>query len=99
MHPAIPGFENANITFKLGKGYSKLTGEIGYNDTAPPEPPSATFTIYGDGKQLWSRVIFDRNRPEPFDISTAGIDLLTIEVAAIHGAGAHTVWIEPVLTK
>jgi serine/threonine protein kinase len=105
MHP-VPagpgaGATPASITYRLGKGYSRFIAEVAINDMAPPDAPSVTFAVYGDGTRLWkSKAIAKTTGPQLCDLDVSGVNELKLETSTDSDPrGAHAVWIEPRITK
>jgi hypothetical protein len=100
MHPMHFGAPAAHITYKLDKGYSRLLAGVAFNDSGERIPPPVVFTVYGDGKQLWTSGQIARGPTRNCDVDVRGVNELRIEVTAVGSPmGAHAVWIDPRLTK
>ncbi|MCC6574873.1 MAG: NPCBM/NEW2 domain-containing protein [Planctomycetes bacterium] len=76
----------SKLTFNLRKGYSKLVGIAGVDDSAG-DLASVEFKIYGDGKLLYESGVLRRSSSEKaIDISLVNVEELVLEVTAADNA-------------
>lgn len=101
MHPAPPDDAPASISYSLNQQFRSFSAEASLNDSSPVSPSGLTFAVYGDGKLLWqSQEISTQAQTQKCDVSVSGVRVLKIEVIASGDVRkAHSVWIEPSLTK
>lgn len=76
----------SRLTFSLRKGYSRLIGAVGIDDSAG-DLASVEFKIYGDGKLLYDSGVVRRSTAEKrVEISVLNVQELVLEVTAADNA-------------
>lgn len=76
----------SRLSFNLRKGYSKMVGIVGVDDSAG-DLASVEFKIYGDGKLLWESGVIRRSSAEKkVDLSVLNVNELVLEVTAADNA-------------
>lgn len=100
MHgpPLREGGGPGSVTYSLGGKYRTFRATVSLNDGPRRAESPITFSVYGDGKKLWStpRPVFSQDDEQSVELSVENVDLLKLEMSvqgAVHGA--HAVWIEP----
>jgi serine/threonine protein kinase len=97
MHPpAAPG--RASVKYRLEKEAALLKATVAINDTTTWCWSPATFTVLGDGKELWRSEAIAHNhaRSQHFQVLVEGVDVLELRVEVVNGnQGVHAVWVEP----
>jgi hypothetical protein len=101
LHPPSNG--NACVVYDLGGQALEVRGAVGFNDweAATGQPSPVTFSIWGDGKELWrSQVMSARKVSQEFNVNVRGVRELELRVRADGSSlHSHAVWIEPHLLK
>ena len=94
-------FANGNGVWRAGQTVAAMQSAHPFNEAGPPQTPPVVFTIYGDGKQLWSSGQITRpSIVSTGDVNVSGVNELRLETTTPRQPhGAHAVWIEPRLTK
>src|SRR5262249_4218160 len=90
---------SSDVTYSLGGQFSRFRTEVCHSDTFDVTPPTLTFQVYGDGKQLWEGTVRSRRDKQSCDISVKGVDRLRLVVSSTDHRGAHALWIDPRLEK
>lgn len=101
MHPP-EGAGAARASFAVGGQVRRLKGKVALNDDWHDGDAWGTpsFTVYKDGKQVWSTTLKRRKTTIDFDIDVSGARVIILETKAEGSAhDAHCVWLDPVLEK
>jgi hypothetical protein len=101
MHPphavfGKPGY--AAVKYRLNKQAELLKATVAINDTTKWCFSPATFTVLGDGKQLWrsNEITHQAARSQECAVPVKGVDVLELRVQVANGqVGVHAVWVEP----
>lgn len=96
MHPHNKS--SAHIVYRLVRKFRTFTGAAGISDRLDDRAFSdQTFTIFGDGKQLWkSRPLREISASQDFQVDVSGVDLLELRIDCHGSSGkAHAVWYAP----
>jgi hypothetical protein len=97
MHPpGAPG--HASARFHLGKQAALFRATVAINDTSNWCFSPATFTVWGDGKELWRSqwIAHNHTKRQQCQVQVKGIKLLELRVECVNGnTGVHAVWVEP----
>ncbi len=91
-----------SVTFEIYGHYTHFSGAVAINESTSSNPSSEqTFSIYGDGRKLWSsRPMLLLKTVEEFDINIEGIKKLELRTQADGSANnAHCVWLNPHLSR
>ena len=106
--PFAAGAGAASAVFWLGGRFESLTGRVALNDTATADLRASAdaspvfFETYGDGNVLlWRSEPLQAARvpPRTFVVPVLGVRVLRLVVRVARGAaGAHAVWLEPLLS-
>jgi predicted RNA-binding Zn-ribbon protein involved in translation (DUF1610 family) len=102
MHPPEGAGTTARASFTVGGQVRRLKGKVALNDDWHDHDAwgTPTFTIYKDGKQIWSQSLKQRKVTFDFDLDVSGARAITLETKAEGSAhDAHCVWLDPVLEK
>jgi serine/threonine protein kinase len=101
MHPAPPGQGPASVTYRLDKQYSTFRSEASLNDGVPPAANPCVFKVFGDGRLLWeSRPVRSQADTQACAVSVRGVNELRLAVTcAGEPFGAHTIWVDPAVSK
>jgi hypothetical protein len=102
MHPPLsPEGGNTWLAYSLKKQFDVFQADVSLNDGPMRSFHPLTFSVYGDGKLLWkSRQVLSRDDTQSCNVFVKNIDVLKIEVeCAGDPRGAHSVWIEPRVSK
>lgn len=97
----IGAHANSEISYGLGKRFSRLTTDFGI-DTEAGDQNKAIFIIEGDGRELYkSKPKGKYDLPESISVSIKNINKLTLIIRAegISVNGLHTDWLNPVLIR
>ncbi len=100
MHPpAAPG--SASVRYHLNGEAALFKATVAINDTTNWCWSPATFTVLGDGKELWqSRMIGPSSRSQECQVVVKGVNWLELRVQVVNGnTGVHAVWFEPRLLQ
>ncbi len=103
MHPpASP--KVASVKYRLGKQAALFKAVVGIDDTANFCWTPATFTVLGDGKQLFeSKPIAHTGhlqRTQDCSVDVNGVDVLELRIRCDGlSQGVHAVWVEPRLLR
>jgi len=101
MHPpAAPKF--ASVKYRLGKQAALFKAVVAIDDTANFCWTPATFTVWGDGKQLFESKLIAHNhqRTQDCSVDVNGVDLLELRIGCPGlSQGVHAVWVEPRLLR
>jgi hypothetical protein len=94
-HP--PNFGEAVVKYRLGKTAQEFRTRVALNDSALRVASPLTFTVFGDGKELWSSKPVQRNKEvQDCRVSVAGVDVLELHVRCPgDNTYAHAVWLDP----
>jgi serine/threonine-protein kinase len=105
MHPPValwmspPGGKGyAAVKYGLGKEAELFKATVAINDTTNWCWSPATFTVLGDGKELWKSVEIAHNhkRSQECQVVIKGVDVLELRVQVPNGnKGVEAVWFEP----
>jgi mono/diheme cytochrome c family protein len=97
MHPpAAP--KTASVKYRLGKQAAQFKAMVAIDDTANFCWTPATFSIWGDGKQLFQskEIAHNHQRSQDCSVDVNGVDVLELRVVcAGHNSGVFAVWVEP----
>jgi hypothetical protein len=97
MHPpANPAV--ASVKYHLGKQAAVFKTVVAINDTATFCWTPAIFSVWGDGKELFSskNIAHNHFRTEECTVDVSGVDVLELRVRTIGlNTGVHAVWVEP----
>jgi hypothetical protein len=97
MHPpAAPGF--ASVRYELGKQAVLFKATVAINDTTKWCWSPATFTVLGDGKELWQSkwISHTHARSQECQVIVKGVNWLELRVKVENGnRGVEAVWVEP----
>ena len=97
MHPPwAPDYAAAK--FRLGKEAAVFKAVAALNDPVTWNWSPATFTVLGDGRELWKSgpISFTHLRSHSCTVDVTGVDVLELRVQAANGAnGTVAVWVEP----
>jgi eukaryotic-like serine/threonine-protein kinase len=88
----------ASVKYRLGKEAELFKATVAIDDTTKWCWSPATFTVLGDGKELWqSRFISHTHaRSQDCQVIVKGVDVLELRVHVANGnQGVHAVWVEP----
>jgi len=97
----IGAHANSEISYGLGKRFSKLITDFGI-DTEAGDQNKAVFIIQGDGRELYrSKPKGKYDLPESISVSIYGIDKLSLIVQKTGESnnGLHADWLNPVLIR
>jgi S1-C subfamily serine protease len=92
----------ASVRYRLGKQAALFKATVAINDTTKWTWSPATFTVWGDGKQLWKSQPLGHTmaRFQECRVDVSGVDVLELRVAVLNGSdGDHAVWFEPRLLQ
>lgn len=93
----LSSFAGSEIEFDLKGLYGKFTASVGL-DAASSTDATATFTVIGDGKELWSSGAMKKSDdPRTAEASVAGVRTLVLRTEGSRGrqVRAQADWIEP----
>jgi S1-C subfamily serine protease len=97
MHPpAAPAY--AAVRYRLGKQAESFKTTVAINDTSNWCWSPATFTVLGDGKELWRSkwIAHNHARSQDCQVDIKGVDVLELRVQVVNGnVGVQAVWVEP----
>jgi hypothetical protein len=87
----------AVISYAIGDACTLLQGGVAVNDSSPGSVSPLVFTVYGDGRRLWSSTPVQQPRaPQYFEVELHGVRRLELAVECLgNNHGAHAVWIGP----
>jgi Gpi18-like mannosyltransferase len=97
----IGAHANSEISYGLGKRFSKLTTDFGI-DTEAGDQNKAIFIIAGDGREIYkSKPKGKYELPEPISVSIKNVDKLTliIKTEGASNNGLHADWLNPILIR
>lgn len=97
----IGAHANSEISYGLGKRFSKLMTDFGI-DTEAGDQNKAIFIIQGDGRELYkSKPKGKYDFPESISVSIKNVNKLTLIIKAEGSSvnGLHTDWLNPVLIR
>lgn len=92
---------NSEISYGLGKKFSKLTTDFGI-DTEAGDQNKAIFIIQGDGRELYkSKPKGKYDYPESVTVSIKGVNKLTLVIKSegTSISGLHADWLNPMLLR
>ena len=91
----------SRLLFDLGGSvYSKLTTGVGFNDDVSKSRVTADFEVYGDGRLLSERRgVSPGKASQEIVADLLGIRSLELVISVSRKVNAHTVWIDPQLTR
>jgi len=89
----------AHLSYDIAGKYRTFIGAIGINDVAKEPASDLTFSIVGDGKELWkSQPTRNRAKVQPFQVDVTGVKKLELFVACSgKNAYCNSLWVEPML--
>jgi hypothetical protein len=93
------------VKYRLGKEAAVFRAVVAVNDTTNWCWSPATFTVLGNGIELWKSSMpiscMDANRSQACRVEVTGVDVLELRVQCVNGSnGVEAVWVEPrVLAK
>ncbi len=97
----IASHANANITYGLGKRFSRFMSDYGL-DTEAGASAQVYFVVLGDGRELFrSEKKSKFENPNRAEVNIKGVDKLVLRIENATGSiyGAHADWLAPVLIK
>src|SRR3989339_1784113 len=97
----IGAHANSEISYGLGKRFSKLTTDFGI-DTEGGDQNKAVFIIQGDGREIYrSKAKGKYDYPESISVSIKNVDKLTLIIKAEGTSvnGLHADWLNPMLIR
>ncbi len=101
MHPPMATFRNppyAAVKYRLEKEAELLKATVAVDDSTQWCWSPATFTVLGDGKELWKsgEIAHNHARSQECQVVVKGVDVLELRVQVLNGnKGVHAVWVEP----
>jgi eukaryotic-like serine/threonine-protein kinase len=97
MHPPVnPAYASAK--YHLYKEADLFKATVAINDTTNWCWSPATFTVLGDGKELWQskQIAHNHARSQECQVLMRGVDVLELRVQCVNlNQGLHAVWVEP----
>lgn len=88
----------AHAAYRLDGGYRNLVTSVAINDTVGKSKVPLTFSVMGDGKELWKSPPLQKSgKPRPCKVEVGSIKQLELRVFCTDQAWAHAVWIDPYL--
>jgi serine/threonine-protein kinase len=99
MHPpAAPKY--ASVKYRLGKEAELFKATVAIDDSTKWCWSPATFTVLGDGKELWKSTTISHHPPhvrsQECQVIVKGVDVLELRVQVPNlNKGVHAVWFEP----
>jgi serine/threonine protein kinase len=93
------------LSYALDGRFDTFAAEVSLNDTSARSPVALTFAVYGDGERLWQSLpVTTRSQTQQCAVSVKGVQVLQLAVTNAAGdmqsvAGAHSVWVEPHVTR
>jgi hypothetical protein len=97
MHPpAAPGYASAK--YRLGGEAELFKATVAINDSTDWCWSPATFTVWGDGKELWrsKEIAHNHARSQECHVLIKGVEILELRVQVPNlNTGVHAVWVEP----
>ena len=98
MHPPAWG-KDASVKYRLGMEAALFKAKVAVNDSTDWCWSPATFTVLGDGRELWrSKWIgpHDPDRSQECQVNVKDVNVLELRVHVENGnQGVHAVWFEP----
>ena len=97
----IGAHANSEISYGLGKRFSKLITDFGI-DTEAGDQNKAVFIIQGDGREIYrSKAKGKYDYPESISVSIKNVDKLTLIIKAEGTSvnGLHADWLNPMLIR
>lgn len=94
-HP--PEFGDASVKYKLNKNAKEFRTLVAINDTAFRTASALTFSVWGDGKELWSSKPVQKPKVvQECSVSVVGVEVLELRVHCPGSYGeAQAVWLDP----
>jgi hypothetical protein len=97
MHPPVnPAY--AGVKYRLGKEAELFKATVAIDDSTNWCWSPATFTVLGDGKELWKSAEIWHKLPRSQDcqVIVKDVEMLELRVQVPNlNKGVHTVWVEP----
>jgi hypothetical protein len=98
MHPPwAPKF--ASVKYKLGMEAALFKATVAIDDSSNWCWSPATFTVWGDGRELWRSKGLGPNDPDrrqECQVNVKHVNILELRVEVLNGSdGDHAVWFEP----
>jgi hypothetical protein len=97
MHPPWGG-KYASVKYRLGLEAELFKATVAVNDSTNWCWSPATFTVWGDGTELWrsKHIAHNHARSEECQVNIKGVNVLELRVQVENGnQGVHAVWFEP----
>jgi serine/threonine protein kinase len=93
--------ESTKLLYRLDRRYDTFASEVSLNDGPRQSESPITFSVFGDGRLLWSsREVRSQADTQTCDVSVKDVEVLTLEVSCQGPPrGAHAVWIEPFVAR
>ncbi len=98
---AIASHANSEITYRLGRRFSRLQTDYGL-DTEADVKATVYFSVWGDGRELFKSGKKGRfDNPSTMNVDIRGINELTLKIdkAGESIYGAHADWLNPTLIR
>jgi hypothetical protein len=101
MHPPW-GSDYASAHYRLGRRFALFRAVVAVNDTTEWCWSPATFTVLGDGLQLWQSgpIAHNHARSQVCTVDVSGVNVLELRVQCLNGnQGVYAVWVQPRLLE
>jgi serine/threonine protein kinase len=86
--------EAARVTYHLRNMATALETWAAIDDSSRASGTGYTFTVLGDGKELWKSTTVVKGKTEHVLVDLRGVDVLQLQVAG-NGPRTYGVWIDP----